>query len=167
MITRACPLLFCALLLWTSASVPQNSAGSSTERASHSVILTSQHPSASFAVAPEVVASKPPVLFVSISKVINPEQTSLEILVYLSRSENEGADGSRVLIGNFSLYPPDRPAGFQLSTSDAFRKLAASKSSQKERQVRVVFEMRRLHEGKPWSAVELTLPPPEWRSTRK
>jgi len=71
------------------------------------------------------------------------------------------------LIGTFSLYPPDKPAGFQLSTAAAFQKLPAGVSSQTEKGLRAVFEMRRLHEGKPWSAVELTLPPPEWRSTRK
>lgn len=160
MITDACRWLVCALLLCAIAQVRSVAAGSQAEEARKYVVLTSQQPLGAFPVTPEILVSKPPVLFVPIAKVVNPERTGLEIFVYLSRATKDNVKEQRILVGNLSLYPPDKPGGFQLTTADAFRKLKTGKSERGE--VNVVVEMRRMHETGP--PIEVTVSAPEWRS---
>jgi hypothetical protein len=155
-------LVYALLLSAFAGETPVPAAGSPTENASKSVTITSQNPVGYFPVAPEILASKPPILFVSITNVVNPTQTSLEIFVYLARLQKDDVGGQKVLVGKFSLYPPDKPGGFQLSSSDAFRKLEAGSGVLKAGTVKIAVEMRRIGEGEP--EVELTLTPPQWRS---
>lgn len=162
MIAGACRWLVCALLLYAIAQVCSVAAGSQGEEARKSVVLTSQEPVGAFPVTPEILVSKPPVLFVSIAKVVNPERTGLEIFVYLSLATKDHAKGQRILVGNFSLYPPDKPGGFQLSAADAFRKLKTGKFERGE--VTLVVEMRRMHDKRLRTLIEVSVSPPEWRS---
>jgi hypothetical protein len=165
MFAVACRWLVCALLLCAIAQVGSVAAGRQAEEARKSVVLTSQQLLGAFPVTPEILVSKPPVLFVSIAKVVNPERIGLEIFVYLSRTTKDNVKGQRTLVGNFSLYPPDKPGGFQLSTADAFRKLKTGKSERGE--VNVVVEMRRMHETGALTPIEVTVSAPEWRSKPK
>lgn len=160
MIAGSCRLV-CALLVCAVAQVRCVAAGSPAEEARKSVVLTSQEPLATFPVAPEILASQPPVLCVAIAKVVNPERTGLEIFVYLSRATTDRVKEQRILVGNFSLYPPDKPGGFLLSTTDAFRKLKSGKSEPGE--VDVVLEMRWIQQTGPRTLIEVTVLPPEWR----
>jgi hypothetical protein len=162
MFAGACQWLVCALLLCVIARVGSVAAGRQAEEARKSVVLTSLQLLGAFPVTPEILVSKPPVLFVSIAKVVNPERIGLEIFVYLSRATKDDVKGQRILVGNFSLYPPDKPGGFQLSTADAFRKLKTGKSERGE--VNVVVEMRRMHETGHLTPIEVTVSAPEWRS---
>lgn len=126
-------------------------------------MLSNQQPAGSFPVAPEILASKPPILFVSITRVVNPGMTPFEIWVHLACEDKNGVSGPRVLVGNFSLYPPDKAGGFQLNTADAFRTLNGKEYGE----VRLVVEMRRIHETKPWTPIEVTVSPPVWRSGKR
>jgi hypothetical protein len=129
------------------------------------VTLTNDRPAASFPINPETLASAPPILRVSITKVVNPGETSFEIVVYLSRSSGEGQrTGEKFLVGNFSLYPSDHPASFTLRASQAFRQLNATGPVSKSTPVRLLLVMKRVRESKPWTPIQITVAPPEWRS---
>lgn len=125
------------------------------------VELTNNQTTGSFAVSADTLASAPPVLALSFPRVVNPANTPFVIFAYLSYRPGEGKDTAplRILLGNGSLYPADRPGGFRVRTSSAFGKLKAAKATD----VRLVLEMKRLRTAEPWSQVEITVAPPEWR----
>ena len=126
------------------------------------VTLTSDRPTGYFPLDAERLASAPPILALRITRVVNPGLTPFEIFVYLSYPPGDGRrEAERILIGNFGLYPPDRPAGFLLRASTAFRKLKTTGS--KPTEVRLLLEMRRIHPKEPWTTVEVDVAPPEWR----
>jgi hypothetical protein len=133
------------------------------------VTLTNDHPSGFFPIDPKTVAESPAILALRITKVVNPERTGIGFSVYLSFAPVVGSEPEeeheKILIGNFGLYPPDRPAGFVLRASEAFRQLQATKTASKSSEVRLLIEMRRLHDRNPWTPVQIFVAPPQWRQT--
>ncbi len=129
--------------------------------------LTNDRPVGYFPIAPETLAGAPPILAVSITRVVNPDETAFGIFVYLSRAEKGYPEPERILVGNFSLYPADHPGKFLMRSSLAFRKLEAAGSLSKSSQVRLVLEMRRLREMKPWTPVAVTIAPPDWQGAER
>jgi hypothetical protein len=168
MIICACRwLLVCCLPLCMFAFGSQKSdskdAAPNSEGTTQPLILTGQRTSGSFPVPPEILRNQTRVLFVSIAKVVNRQRTSFEILAYLQRAKQDHAPAEKILLGSFSLYPSDQPAGFQLSTSEAFHKLAAEAATSSPSDVRLVFEIRKFRETDSWAGLEVTLAPPVWR----
>jgi hypothetical protein len=96
------------------------------------VTLTNDHPEGTFLIAPEILASQSPVLALTMTQVINPAKTAFQVFVYLSyqpgSEEKYRPAPAKILLGNVGLYPPDRPGGFLLPSSTAFRKLKAASS---------------------------------------
>jgi len=135
------------------------------------VTLTNDRPSGSLPLDLETVAQAPPVLALTVKKVVNPGNVSLGISVYLTYLLPAPASGTserprkKSLIGNVSLYPPDHPAGFLLRATGAFREIREAGAISKSSDVRLLLEMKRVHEKQPWSQVELVFAPPEWRQT--
>jgi hypothetical protein len=129
------------------------------------ISLTNERPTGSFSIDPEALASAPPILKLTVSQVVNPNELPFQIFVYLSLdSQPGGTPGThqeRILIGNFGLYPPDHPASFLLRTSRAFSKLKTMTANPTN--VHLLLEMKRIHEASPWSLVEVTVAPPEWQ----
>jgi len=130
------------------------------------LILSNEHTSGSFPLDSRVVEKAPAILRVAVSKVANPSKLPFQIFVYLSyrskgASQDSGPKG-RILIGNFGLYPPDHPGSFSVRASEAFRALQSKNADASE--VRLLLEMRRIHESSPWNPVEVTIEPPEWRA---
>jgi hypothetical protein len=129
-----------------------------------SITLTSGRTTGSFPLDSETLASAPPILSLTLTKIVNPEKLPFQILACLSyRSEGSAKshDGrQKILIGNFGLYPPDHPGTFSLSTSNAFAELKSK--APKPSEVRLLLEMKRIHESAPWTPVEVTVAPPEW-----
>jgi hypothetical protein len=134
-----------------------------TRKRTPTLTLTNDRPTGSFPVAPETLGAAPGVVSVSISEVSNPEKTPFEVLVYFSTQTSAHAEPRKILIGNFSLYPPDQPAGFLLSTSQAFRELQAEGPLTKSASTRLLVEIKRIHENKPWTPLAITIPLPKWR----
>lgn len=131
--------------------------------------LTNDRPSGFFLVGEKTLANAPPILALTITKVVNPGQAGLDISVYLSFQPAPSSAGAverrdNILIGNVSLYPPDHPAGFLLRVSEAFGKLQAAGAVSRSSAVRLLIEMKRVHEGALRTPVELVVGPPEWRS---
>lgn len=173
-------LILTALMMWAlafagtdcgSAKAPGPQAREATKDESSvvpAVVLTDKQPRSSWGVKADELASDAEVLEVSITKVVNPGMTPVSIFVYLANIEKAKTDEEATMVGNFSLYPPDRPGKFLLSAASAVRKVssAAAKSSQAD-EVRLVFEMKRVDETKAWTPIELTIAQPKWRAAKK
>jgi hypothetical protein len=130
-----------------------------------SITLTKERPVNTFPISPQTLAAAPKILEVTVSKVVNPEKSQVAIFVYLSRTgEKKGIEDEKIPLGNFSLYPPDRPGKFLLQTSGAFDNLSATVADPKAPEVRLALEMKSLDATKSSAAVEVTLAPPQWRS---
>jgi hypothetical protein len=128
-----------------------------------SVTLTNTDPVGYFPIDPQTLAAAPPVLEIRVTKVVNPAKTSIQLLVYLFYQPGTGRAGpEKILIGDVGFYPPDRSAGFALSTSKAFDQLRATHA--KPTNVRLLVELKRIHEPAPWTTVAATVAPPEWTS---
>jgi hypothetical protein len=127
------------------------------------VTLSNEHSAGSFQVGRATLASAPPILRVSITNVVNPERTSVRVAVYLARAELGRPESRKIPIGNFTLYPAERPGTFLLPSSTAFRELQTEGPLTASSDVRLVLELERIRATKPWTHVELTIAPPEWR----
>jgi hypothetical protein len=160
--------VFCALLIWSlpfvgascgSASVQQTSGVEkrpASTVAKDVVVLTIEHPTGSFKIERALLERPPEVLEISVTKVVNPTASPVDIFVYVSAAaENEKTEPEKQLVGTFSLYPADRPGKFMLSPAAAFRKFSeTSKSSSAE----LLFEMKVGTENK--APVEVTIEKP-------
>jgi hypothetical protein len=136
------------------------------EPAVPTVTLTPEHPSNSFPVDANVLASEPDVLEVAVTKVVNASRTAVTVFVYLANITKGGSEPEKTMIGNFSLYPADQPGTFLLNPAPAVRRLAAEKRAG-ETDVRLVFELKRVDETAAWTPVEVTIAQPKWRSREK
>ena len=161
--TRAVRSLMISVLLCGSAR-----AGSPAERQSrtHAVLapitLTNNRTVGYFPLDAETVERAPSVLALNITRVHNPGDTPIQVLVYLScRPQTGRSELKKILIGNAGFYPPDHAAGVVLRASTAFRELKTARVRPSD--VRLLLEMRRIDEAKPWTPVEVTVAPPEWR----
>ena len=159
-------LLIWALFLGVLYAHGQSPGGQSKPRGEPAhITLTNDQPTGSFPLNPETLASAPSVLTITLTEVVNPDKLPFQIFVYLSYHSQSGEEVStvekKILIGNFGLYPPDHPASFHVRSSTAFRALKSSGSKPSE--VRLLLEMRRIHETSPWTPVEATVAPPEWQ----
>ena len=131
-----------------------------------SLTLTPEHASDSFAVAASVLSSDAEVLEVTVTKVVNPSRTPVAFFVYLSDHGDGKIEPENFVVGNFSLYPADRPGMFLLNPDSAIHKFSARKPSS-EANARLVIEMKRVDETKAWTPVEVTIEQPKWRPAEK
>ena len=134
--------------------------------ATSTVVLTEKQPRSSSEVNVDRLASDTEVLEVAITKVVNPGMTPVEIYVSLFIAETDKSRSSTKLIGNFSLYPPDQPGSFLLNAAPALRQISSAAKDSK-REVRLVFEMKRVDETRPWTPIELQVAQPKWTAARK
>lgn len=128
--------------------------------------LTNDQPKKSLPIKSSELASDAEVLEVTITNVKNPGLTPLSIFVYLSDSEKGRSEAELHLVGNFSLYPPDQPGKFLLSAAPELRKLLLADGF-KGHEVRLVFELKRIHETSDWTPVAVTIAQPTWRAAEK
>jgi hypothetical protein len=153
-----------ALFVVALSAVAQQAEPTGTQARPESIELTNKQTTGSFAVSPDVLASAPPVLGLSFPRIVNPANTPFSIFVHFSyrTAKATGTSPEKMLVGNASLYPADRPGGFRLRASAAFAKLKAAKATD----IRLVVEMKRIHPAQPWTPVEVTVAPPQWRGER-
>lgn len=157
------------VLLWSLPFVGASCGSPSVQSTQHetrpvstakdALTLTTEHPTGSFKLEPELLSRSPEVLQISVTKVTNPAASPVDIFVYVaSASETNKPAAEKVLVGTFSLYPADRPGKFMLGPAEAFRKFSETRKSSED--VRLVFEMKLPAENKP--AVEVTIESPNW-----
>lgn len=168
-----------ALIMWAlcfggancgSAKVqgPQSRAVKTEEpSASVAARLTAEQPRSSLPVATDVLTSGAEVLEVTITKVVNPALTPITIYVFLTDTEKGTTEPRQIPVGNFSLYPPDQPGKFLLDAAAALGKVSLSGATAKGHDVRLVFEMKRIDETRPWTPVEVTIAEPKWRAAER
>src|SRR6185369_2770383 len=172
-------LFLAALTIWSlpffgiscgSASVQ----GPQQESTSETITLTNEKPTGSFAVQPDVLKNPavtpevPPVaraVMVPVTKVVNPTARAVTIFVYLSRlNEKRDEPAKRVEVGNFSLYPADRPGKFTLNVATALRKISEAGNAN-SKDWRLVFEFdQKPEQGS--SPLEVTIGSPVWIQTK-
>jgi hypothetical protein len=148
-------LFLAALMLW---SLPLLTLTPSGER----IALTNEHPTGSFLLPRDLLKRPPAVLEVSVTKVINPAARPINVFVYFASAKKAEPASAKIEVGNFSLYPADRPGKFMLDPASAFRKLAETKDAT-SKDWRVVFELER-QEGS--SQIEVTIAAPNWKSEK-
>ena len=125
------------------------------------VTLTTEHPTGSIKLDPDLLKRSPEVLEVSITKVVNPTSSPIDVFVYLaSPIERNKPELEKVQLGSFSLYPVDRPGKFMLSPGEAFRKLSETRKASSAEELQLVFEMKLPAEKNP--SVEVTIASPKW-----
>ena len=124
------------------------------------ITLTNEHPTGSFPLPPDILKDSRGILEVSVTKVVNPTRKSVSVFVYLAPPD-EKATSQRVEVGNFSLYPADRPAKFLLAGGVALQKLSPPRTAVKD--WRVVFELDK-QTKQDSSSLELTIASPNWKS---
>lgn len=126
------------------------------------ITLTKDRPVDYFPIAPKALVSGPSILEVTVAKVVNPDKIPLELFVYLSAVQKKGEPKSESIpVGNFSLYPPDRPGKFLLSLSEGLEKLK-TRAAAKSNELQLIVEMRRLNDTQPWTRVAVTVNPPRF-----
>lgn len=160
--------LLCALLIWSLPFIGASCGSQGVQSTQHRearpvssaakdvVVLTTEHPTGSFKIEPDLLLRAPEVLEVSVTKVVNPTASSVDIFVYVeSSAERDKPEPDRELVGSFSLYPVDRPGKFMLNPAAAFRKFSeTNKGSTAE----LLFEMKLPAESK--APVEVTIEDP-------
>jgi hypothetical protein len=120
--------------------------------------LSNEHPTASFTAYPDL-NDPPTILEVSVTKVVNPARKPITIFVHLSPvSDKPDAAPAKFAIGNFSLYPADRPAKFMLDPATAFRKAAETKDAANTKEWLVTYVLER-RAGEEPAQVEVTIAP--------
>lgn len=125
------------------------------------VTLTNEHPTRSFAVYPSL-SDPPAVLEVSVTKVVNPAAKAVNIFVYLSPVNEKTDTAPKIAVGNFSLYPADRPAKFMLDPAPALRKAAETKEAANTKEWLLTFELEKQAEQES-SPIEITIATPHWK----
>lgn len=158
-------LFLAALTIWSlpffglscrSAPVQEPAA----ERTSETITLTNQSPTDSFPLQPDFLKNPPQAFLVLVTKVVNPSARSVTVFVYLSRPGAKRDDApEKIDVGNFSLYPADRPGRFTLDPKAALRKAATATNDANSKDWRIVFELEKKAEQAS-SPLEVTIGTP-------
>jgi hypothetical protein len=117
------------------------------------VTLTSAKPKATCAIPPSLSAP-PRLVEIPVTKIENPSGQSFSIYLFVNPSKGEPE-----LIGNVTVFPPDRAGVFTLRNQPAFERLWDSRRS-----ARVTVEIRRTLESRPWQTMSVSIGPLRWLS---
>ncbi len=151
----------------TSESPSPSATSTAAPVPSTAATLTAEQPVSSLPVETAVLKSGAEVLEVTITKVVNPSQTPVSVLVSLAVGQKGTSEAQQISVGSFSLYPPDQPGKFLLNAKSALREGPVAYAVANGHPIRLVFEMKRTNETKPWTPVELTIAQPTWRAAEK
>jgi hypothetical protein len=143
------------------AAAPEKAADASSE-----VTLSETQPVARIQLPASIRAAPAPTLEVPLVRISNPQEMSFSIFASLEwYRPTQGSTGKeKVLLGNFTVYPPDQTGTYMLRASTAFEKLKAMGADLIRDQVVLLLEMKRTNPNKAWSAVLVEIAPLRWRS---
>jgi hypothetical protein len=133
---------------------------------SSDVTLTEIQPVARIPLPAAIRAAPAPILEIPLARISNPQEMSFSIFVSLewSRTAQGAARKEKILLGNFTVYPPDRPGNYILRASTTFEKLKALGADLVRDQIVVALEMKRTNPNQPWSPVQVEIGPLRWRT---
>jgi len=157
--------LFLASCMWC-LHVMQTAAPGKAVESTSDVTLTEIQPAARIQLPAAIRAAPAPILEIPLVRISNPQEMSFSIFVSLewSRPAQRAAGKEKILLGNFTVYPPDRPGNYILRASTTFEKLKALGADLGRDQIVVALEMKRTNPNQPWSPVEVEIGPLRWRS---
>ena len=124
---------------------------SQAKNAACQVVLTASKPTAS-CVIPSSLAAPPRLVEIPVTKVENPSGQSFSIYLYVG-----AAKGEPELIGNVTVFPPDRTGVFTMRSQQAFERVWTSRAT-----ARITVEIRRTLESRPWQAMSVSIGPLRW-----
>ena len=146
-----------------------------TTQTAEAITLTQQNPTGSFPVQPGMMKNLPTgtevppelaAVVVDVTKVVNPNTRPVTIFVYLSRpNEKRDNPAEKIAVGNFSLYPVDRPGKFSLNPVPALRKAVAASNDANLKEWKIVFELEQKPEETS-SPLAVTIATPIWALTK-
>ena len=133
---------------------------------SRGVTLTETQPEARIQLPSNTRSSPAAVLEVPVVRISNPDKMSFSIFVYLEwcRPGEGPARNEKILVGNFTVFPPDRTGRYTVRTSTGFERLKTMGADLPRDQVVFLLEMKRTNPNKPWSTVVVEIAPLDWRS---
>jgi hypothetical protein len=120
------------------------------------VTITDQHPVASMAIDPRVLATGSPILEVDVTEVANPSLVPIGVAVSIT------AGNLKIPVGNFAFFPADHEGNFLLNSKAALAQVP--RSSSRSSNARLVFELQKLRPSAPWKPVRVTIAAPKWRT---
>jgi hypothetical protein len=126
--------------------------------------LTVEHSSGSFPVPKSALATAASQLEITITDIVNKDSTPFSVFVYLDEEGNPSTKTKRTVVGNFSVFPPDRPGKYLLNARKALEKAREWEVGQAGGEVRLKLEMKRVHESRPWTDVEVKVATPQWKA---
>jgi hypothetical protein len=136
------------------------------EDSTSKVTITNAQPIARIQLPAGIRVAPAPILEIPVVKISNPQEMSFSIFASLEwRRYGQGSTGiEKILLGNFTVYPPDQTGSYMLRSSTAFEKLKAMGADLVRDQVVILLEMKRTNPNKAWSAVVVEIGPLRWRS---
>jgi hypothetical protein len=137
---------------------------SSPTPAAETVTLTNQNPTGSFLLPGVLFKKPPPILEVSVTKVVNPASEPVTIFVYLSPRNPKDDAAERIAVGNFSLHPADKPAKFMLDTG-SLQGVSERSNVPAAEAWQLVFELEKQGQQRS-SPLEVTIASPNWKSDK-
>jgi hypothetical protein len=104
-----------------------------------------------------------PILEVPISRIENASQLSFSIFVYVEWASTNSGSPHKTLLGNFSIYPPDRVGIYVLRASEGLRPLLSSGIPPEERHASVLLELKPTSPNSTWRPIQVSVAPVRWR----
>ena len=100
----------------TKVQRPENAPSKKESTAKRSsIVVSDRNPTGAFALEADLPKAETDVLEVTVSRVVNPSMTAVNVSVYFAAEKSQSQSNSeKVLVGSFTLYPPDRPGKFLL-----------------------------------------------------
>ncbi len=158
-------VLLALMICWPSAGgYSTGSHGPVQQAQTMPITLTSIHPSGSFPLSSQALLNNQ-VLRVPISKIINPAGTPFEIVMHLIVCSDKSPSQPRKLwLGNFSPFPANHAGTFEVSTSVAARQLETWSVASGATHVKLLLELKPIHNNDALASVQIVLGTPEWRN---
>ena len=116
------------------------------------VMLAESKPKAACAVSTALLARAPRLVEVPVTKILNPSGQSFSIHLYLA-----GAKTTPELIGNVTVFPPDRTGVFMIRSQPAFERFGASRAP-----ARIIIEIRRTSGSEALQPISVSIGPLRW-----
>ena len=116
------------------------------------VTLTASKSKATCAVPAALLARPPRLVEIPVTKIENPSGQSFSIYLYAGVGK-----GQPELIGNVTVFPPDRIGVFVMRSQAAFERLGSSRGPG-----RITIEIRPTSEARPWQTISVSIGPLRW-----
>lgn len=127
------------------------------------LILSDTNPTGRVPIPAAFWSHPKPFLEVPISRIENASQISFSIFAYVEWASTSLGAPHRTLLGNFTVYPPDRTGTYVLRASEGLRPLVSSGIPPEERRASVLLELKPASPNSRWRSIQVSVAPVRWR----